>query len=164
MPEDEANKEVYPGTIQTAATLIFRNGEILLVQYLEGAKKDKVGIPGGRMRLGESLKETAVRELTEEVDLGLSEDELEKRIKSFPNNVFTNNYFPMKDGTYRQASFTAYYLDGSILEGLEVTSREPEKLAPVWMKVEDVLALSQEQKFDNTDNAINSYLESTQNE
>ena len=160
MPEDEANKEVYPGTIQTAATLIFRNGEILLVKYLEGAKKDKLGIPGGRMRLGESLKETAVRELTEEVDLGLSQEELEKRIKSFPNNVFTNNEFPMKDGTVRHASFTAFYLDGSVLDGLEVTSLEPEKLTPVWMNVEDVLSLPQDQKFDNTDNAINNYLNS----
>lgn len=162
MSEDEANKEVYPGTIQTAEVMVFRNDgkEILLAKYLQGGKKGKVGIPGGKLRLGDSLTETAARELVEELDLGLTELEVRTRLKGFENNFFTTANFPMKDATIRNASTVAFVLDGGIAGNVEVTSREPDKLEPVWMNVDDVRALPAEQKFDNTDNAINSYLSS----
>lgn len=52
-----------------AGGLVFRNDEILLVQLTYGPNKDLWMIPGGYLESGESIEETAVRELEEETGI-----------------------------------------------------------------------------------------------
>ncbi|HLD06679.1 MAG TPA: NUDIX domain-containing protein [Candidatus Nanoarchaeia archaeon] len=62
--------------IPTVGVLVYRNGEVLLVQH--GAKASHLhgvyGLPAGKLEAGESEEEAAVRELFEETGLKTAAD------------------------------------------------------------------------------------------
>jgi len=80
-----------------AAIIVNDEGEILLQSR---ADRDLWGLPGGCQELGESFKETIIRELKEETNLDVKEEDLElidivsgkSRRNSYPNgDVVINN-------------------------------------------------------------------------
>lgn len=92
--------------IQTGAAVIIRNekGEILLQERTD---RNKWGLPGGCQDLGESLRETAVREAYEETGIKLNPDEIvlidtvsgKSRKNSYPNGdiVYNNTSLYLAD-------------------------------------------------------------------
>jgi 8-oxo-dGTP pyrophosphatase MutT (NUDIX family) len=73
--------------IYSGHTLVFQDGKILLVKHGEEAEHltGVYGIPGGRPSQGESIINTAARELFEETGLRASK----KDLREFPNNEYT---------------------------------------------------------------------------
>ncbi|GBF08442.1 ADP-ribose pyrophosphatase [Aeropyrum pernix] len=61
---------LYPGQpVVGVGCLVFRDGRILLVKRKYPPGRGKWSIPGGHVRLGETLEEAAVRELEEETGI-----------------------------------------------------------------------------------------------
>ncbi len=56
--------------------LVLKDGQILLVKRLKEPAKGKWGIPGGRIELGETIYETAKREVLEECSVEISIERL----------------------------------------------------------------------------------------
>ncbi len=80
-----------------AAIIVNENGQVLLQSR---ADKDLWGLPGGCQELGESFKDTIIREIKEETNLDVEENDLElidivsgnSRRNSYPNgDVVINN-------------------------------------------------------------------------
>jgi len=99
--------------IQTGAAIIIRNneGKILLQERTD---RNKWGLPGGCQDLGESLRDTAVREAYEETGLKLDSNEIvlidtlsgESRKNSYPNGdiVYNNTSLYLADVSLEDAS------------------------------------------------------------
>ena len=99
--------------IQTGAAIIIRNpqGQILLQERTD---RNKWGLPGGCQDLGESLRDTAVREAYEETGIKLDPNEIilidtlsgESRKNSYPNGdiVYNNTSLYLGDVTIEDAS------------------------------------------------------------
>jgi ADP-ribose pyrophosphatase len=49
--------------------IVFKNGKVLLVRRAKAPSEDLWAIPGGKVRLGESLKKAAEREIKEETSI-----------------------------------------------------------------------------------------------
>lgn len=83
-----------------AAIIVNKEGQILMQSR---ADRDKWGLPGGCQELGESMKETVIREIKEETNLDVKKENLElidiisgtTRKNSYPNGdvVFNNTAF-----------------------------------------------------------------------
>ena len=90
---------------------------------VKGRKSGKWGFPKGHMELGETERETAIRELKEETGISLHPDSLRDRIR-YKNNVY-------------------FFFESN---GLLVTSiedhREIENLE--WFKMDDILSFSKD--------------------
>jgi len=80
-----------------AAIIVNENGQILLQSR---ADRDKWGLPGGCQELGERFQETVIREVKEETNLDVNEEDLElldivsgpTRRNDYPNgDVVINN-------------------------------------------------------------------------
>ncbi|MCI8460675.1 MAG: NUDIX domain-containing protein [Bacilli bacterium] len=80
-----------------AAIIVNKNGEILLQSR---ADRDKWGLPGGCQELGERFQDTVIREVKEETNLDIREEDLElidiisgsSRRNEYPNgDVVINN-------------------------------------------------------------------------
>ena len=94
--------------IQTGAAVIIRNeeGKILLQERTD---RNKWGLPGGCQELGETLRQTAVREAYEETGIELDSNKLilidtlsgESRKNSYPNGdiVYNNTSLYLADIT-----------------------------------------------------------------
>ena len=99
--------------IQTGSAIIIRNsdGKILLQERTD---RNKWGLPGGCQDLGESLRDTAVREAYEETGIMLDPNELvlidtlsgESRKNSYPNGdiVYNNTSLYLADVDINDAS------------------------------------------------------------
>lgn len=99
--------------IQTGAAIIIRNhqGQILLQERTD---RNKWGLPGGCQDLGESLRDTAVREAYEETGIKLDPNEIilidtlsgESRKNSYPNGdiVYNNTSLYLGDVSIEDAS------------------------------------------------------------
>ena len=81
----------------TAAIIVNENGEILLQSR---ADNNRWGLPGGCQELGERFEDTVIREIKEETNLDVLEDDLEliglvsgnSRRREYPNgDVVINN-------------------------------------------------------------------------
>ncbi|MCJ9427587.1 NUDIX hydrolase [Kordiimonas marina] len=59
----------YP--IVCAGAVVFRGQEVLLIRRGKAPREDEWSIPGGRQELGETIAETAVREVKEETGLDI---------------------------------------------------------------------------------------------
>lgn len=99
--------------IQTGSAIIIRNsdGKILLQERTD---RNKWGLPGGCQDLGESLRDTAVREAYEETGIKLDPNEIElidtlsgeSRKNSYPNGdiVYNNTSLYLADVSIEDAS------------------------------------------------------------
>jgi ADP-ribose pyrophosphatase len=60
-------EQAYPDTPRVAVgAVVIRHGEVLLIRRAKPPSEDMWAIPGGSVRLGETLREAAERELKEE--------------------------------------------------------------------------------------------------
>jgi 8-oxo-dGTP diphosphatase len=70
-------KREYPGQpVAGIGAVIMHDGKILLVKRGSEPGKGKWSIPGGIVELGETVKETTVREVKEETDLDVEVEDL----------------------------------------------------------------------------------------
>ena len=121
------------GEIATAAVYVPRlNGmeeEVLMIEY--GPKSNHAsglyGLPGGKQEAGESLMQTAVRELKEESGLIAKINDL--RLVDF------DCYAVMRSKRYWMRIFTCEKYEG------EIKSEDLLKTKPFWMPVACVLEL-----------------------
>jgi ADP-ribose pyrophosphatase len=73
---EENQTRDYPQQPQVAVgALVFRNGRVLLVRRGQAPSADLWAVPGGRVRLGESLKQAAEREIFEETGVRIAAGE-----------------------------------------------------------------------------------------
>lgn len=93
--------------IPTVGVLIFKANKVLLVKHGEkaGHITGSYGLPAGRIELGETDQEAAVRELQEETGLLTTTADLEKLQLAIPSVAA----IPRKDGTVKLFSFTGFF-------------------------------------------------------
>jgi 8-oxo-dGTP diphosphatase len=64
MPENPLQRQNWPRP--AASTIVFRNGDVLIVERGKGAARGTWSLPGGHIEPGETAKAAALRELVEE--------------------------------------------------------------------------------------------------
>ncbi|MBU0495284.1 MAG: NUDIX domain-containing protein [Chloroflexi bacterium] len=64
-------QQVHPNTLTAALVVVARAGEVLLVQEAEEPYRGMWFLPGGRAMIGESITDTAIREVREESGLAV---------------------------------------------------------------------------------------------
>ena len=71
MPNSKIKAEnSYPGQPRVAVgAIVFKNDKVLLVRRANAPSEDLWAIPGGKVKLGESLKQAAEREIKEETGI-----------------------------------------------------------------------------------------------
>src|SRR3989344_2666951 len=79
------SKEMYPISV-VCAIVKNEKGEILFLKRAKSPQKGKWGFPGGKVALGEKIKETAEREVKEETGMHAK---FEKVVGFFPSLVYT---------------------------------------------------------------------------
>lgn len=75
-----------------AAIIVNKEGQILLQSR---ADRDKWGLPGGCQELGETMEETIIREIKEETNLDVSENDL--KLIAFVSGASRRNNYPNGD-------------------------------------------------------------------
>ena len=75
-----------------AAIIVNKEGQILLQSR---ADRDKWGLPGGCQELGETMEETIIREIKEETNLNVSENDL--KLIAFVSGSSRRNNYPNGD-------------------------------------------------------------------
>lgn len=99
---------------------IFSEDQVLLINKKRGLGRGKINAPGGRVEEGETLAETAIREVQEEVGLTIS-DPVEVGRLSF---IFTNGY------SLKGHVFFAYGYEGEPVE--------TDEARPFWVSVSEI--------------------------
>ncbi len=78
----------------SAVILPIKDNKIFLIKRANSGWEDgKWTIPGGRVEVGESIKQTAVRELKEETAIVISEDDLHFVHIEYMKDKFINYFF-----------------------------------------------------------------------
>ena len=117
-------KIIYSGHV-----LVFQDDKVLLVRHGEkaGHLTGVYGIPGGRPDEGESIIDSAARELEEESGLKVTV----RNLNGFPNNKYTAD-IKRKDGTKRMTMtvYTCTKFGGDPKDSLESK--------PEWIKIPDL--------------------------
>lgn len=151
MSEGEVIKEI-PGTMQTVGVLVFSkdNSKVLLVKHTEAAQNEEgiYGLPAGKIELGESRKEAAVRELMEETGLNATQDSLEK----YEGNYFGAYITRTKGQVIRHAHMEVFHC--TAYEGV---LKDDKKTIPEWVEVSKI---SEFKTMPNIVAAVNNYLNS----
>jgi 8-oxo-dGTP diphosphatase len=115
--------------IASVAACVFQDGRILLVQRGTPPSKGKWSVPGGAIELGESLQETAKRELDEECGVEIEVGDL----FDVENFIIRD-----KDGSIRYhyivTYLTANYIAGDIKPGSD-------ELDVCWATREELMKL-----------------------
>jgi ADP-ribose pyrophosphatase len=109
-----AEREYPKRPIASVAACVFKDGRILLIQRGTPPSKGKWSVPGGAIELGESLQQTAKRELDEEcgveIDVGELFDVENFIIRDEDDNIQFH---------YIVTYLTANYVSGDIRPGSE---------------------------------------------
>ena len=93
-------------TVEVAAAVLFRQGRLLITQRLPDSHLPGIWeFPGGKRRPGESIRECLVREVREELGIGLVVEELLERIEyEYPERTVCLNFFKCRyDGARPRA-------------------------------------------------------------
>lgn len=157
-----------PGPMETVGVLVFNpdKSRVLMVRHTPESQSEEgiYGLPAGKIELGESPKEAALREFKEETGLNTKEEELE----SFENNFFGSYIVRTKGGTMHPAHMTVFH--ATAFEG---ELREDKKTIPEWVDLKTIKAWAEEDNgkevwekkrlMPNISNAIQNYLESMKN-
>ncbi len=151
MPEEIVSNEI-PGTMQTVGVLVFSpdNQKVLLVKHTEAAQNEEgiYGLPAGKIELGESPKEAAIRELIEETGIKATEENLGQ----FEGNYFGSYIIRTKGAIQRHAHMRVYHC-----KAYEGELKDDVKTIPEWVEVSKLEELK---KMPNIDTAVYNYLES----
>jgi|SRR3989344_9204638 len=120
-----------PDIISTAAVLTIDNGKVLLVKHTEKASHltGTYGLPGGRVNVNETEKETAIREFHEETGLKASPDSF----IDYPNNV----YFAKIKRKNNETMNTSWHVFICTKFFGKIKISEEETI-PQWIKIEDL--------------------------
>lgn len=182
MSEEITTKEI-PGTLEAVSILILTpdNQKVLLVKHTKEAQNSEgvYGLPGGRIELGESPREAAIRELNEETGLTATEESLEQ----YEGNFFGDYIIRTKGDIQRHAHMKVYHcnlfegelnedpktipewvdketIDEWVKEDKEQEKREKEFEKKIEWTREEEEAWGKRRLMPNIANAINNYLES----
>ena len=136
----------YPGHPRVAVgAIVFKNDKVLLVRRAKAPSEDLWAIPGGKVRLGESLKKAAEREIKEETGITIRARE----------PVFTFDHIE-KDGNHRIrfhyviVDLNADYVSGQPRPGddaIEARWISPARLKSLKVSKKTVEVLAQLFKF-----------------
>ena len=124
-----AEREYPKRPIASVAACVFKDGQVLLVQRGTQPSKGKWSVPGGAIELGESLPDTAKRELDEECGVEIEIGDIfdvENLIIRDENDNIQYHYIV----TY----LTANYISGDIRPGSE-------ELDICWATREELMTL-----------------------
>jgi len=108
-------------TIEAALCFIFNGDKVLLIYKKKGFGKGKLNGVGGRVEKGESLEETAKREVLEEVNLKV--DNLE--------HVGILEFYSASP----QPDWRVYVFKTHTVEGIPMESEEAK---PLWFKIDEI--------------------------
>lgn len=89
MPPEVINHQVtLPVARPVVATIaaVFRNGQVLLVRRANPPDAGRWGFPGGKVDLGESLEEAAIRELSEETGIQATAERIFTAVDAFDHD------------------------------------------------------------------------------
>tara|TARA_R110000787_G_scaffold281671_2_gene393136 strand:- start:13084 stop:13377 length:294 start_codon:yes stop_codon:yes gene_type:complete len=89
MPTEVMNRQVpFPVARPVVATItaVFRNGQVLLVRRANPPDSGRWGFPGGKVDLGESLEEAAIRELSEETGIKATAERIFTAVDAFDHD------------------------------------------------------------------------------
>lgn len=131
MPEEASSREI-PGPLQTIGVLVFNEdkSKVLMVEHkaTSGNPEGIFGLPAGRIQLGESPRDAAIRELKEETGLEIGDDDLE----SFEGGDFAEDIL-RGDGSLRRAQWKVYHAiaaRGQLMESVETI--------PQWVELKTI--------------------------
>ena len=80
----------YP--IHAAIAVVIRHNKVLLVCRGQEPNKGRWGFPGGKIEIGETIEEAALRELKEETGIQLSTDQLDSTVHTVDLFNKSNKY------------------------------------------------------------------------
>ena len=112
---------------QFTRVLVIDSGGLFVLQRIASHLKDagKVDCHGGHVTSGDTCKQTAVRELAEEIGINVSEQALEPlgkiQFKTLYENMIGEAYFTTHDGPYK-------IVDGEVSEIFKISQEGLEKL------------------------------------
>jgi 8-oxo-dGTP diphosphatase len=119
----EMSDRLYPKRpISAASIAVFRDGKVLLAARKETADNPVFSLPGGLVELGETLEDTALRELKEEVGV-------EARIISFIDHL---EYIERDETSKVRRHFIIHAFVGIWLSGEAITG--PEAPHVLWVE------------------------------
>jgi len=95
--------EAYPVIVQTVDSVVIQSGHILLVERKFAPGKGLWALPGGHLEVGERLYDAAVRELTEETKIKVTDNILKGSYKR-------NEYFDSPSRSERARVITQVFL------------------------------------------------------
>ena len=126
--------------------VVFKGGEVLLVRRGKPPREGQWSLPGGRQRLGETVRATAAREVAEEAGLEVEVTALLDVIDSMTRDG---------DGElayhYTLIDFLAEWRAGEARAGgdvMEVTWADPDDLAPydLWDETVRIIAAARDSR------------------
>ena len=145
MPNSRIKPEnSYPGQPRVAVgAIVFRNDKVLLVRRANAPSEDLWAIPGGKVKLGESLKQAAEREIKEETGITIRAREpvfTFDHIETDGNNRVRFHYVIVDlnadyvSGQPRPGddALEARWISSSQLKGLNVSQKTLEALAQLF--------------------------------
>ncbi len=116
----------------TADAVVHCNGHVLLIQRDSAIGDEEWALPGGHLDPGETLYNTAVRELLEETNLGVSADELQAACHS--SRIFDH---PLRSSRHRVIT-QAFYFDLGTRSSLPHVEQCEETHRVRWVELDEI--------------------------
>lgn len=100
--------------------LVIENGKIIITKYLQGKKAEYYDIPGGKIEIGETPEEAAIREMKEETGIDVS--------NLIKKGIFEVDYSDRK-----------FFFEVFIAKKYNGTPKNFEKNISKWINIEELL-------------------------
>ena len=122
----------FPPVFVTADAVVHCNNSVLLIQRDSAIGDEEWALPGGHLDPGETLYNTAVRELTEETHLGVTAEEL--RAACHGSRIFDH---PLRSSRQRVIT-QAFYFDLGVRDELSRVEKCHETHCVRWVALEEI--------------------------